>query len=310
MGEEVGTGSDHLIAGTIIAFLAVAVLAWWGWRAHVPAAGGGGHVSAATPALRLGLADSPLLAVAYQAHADAGPGAWKVLRSKTPSDIGYALLGGNVDAGFVEAAKAKALLATRDASALRILGAITFPYGATVVGRKGAVVRLEQLAGKRLAATSPTSELLGQFFADAKGRGLDPASITVVTTPFDAMVPALEAGSVDAAVLRGAHSLFAVRAGHQIVYQNWQMQPGDECCPPVIAQTEYLLLARGSHPGLQALVASLTQANEAKPAVLRQAAVRATGFPEALLAGFPIASFIVPDAKALAAYGLHDHRDH
>lgn len=305
MGEEVGRRRGRIAFLAAIALIAVAAIGWAAVDRARSRDGHGhddGHAGAAAERpLRLGLPGSPLLAPAHLAAARGAP--WTAVRHPSGAEVGYALLAGELDAGFVEAGQAAALLRRGSDPPLHVAGAVTFPYGAAVVARKGAAVRLGDLAGKRLAAVGGSCALLAQFAADAEARGLPAGGYAVVTVPFDAMVPALESGAVDAAVLRAAESLIAAKAGHEILYQNWRMQAGDECCPPTVFQAQYVLVARGHHPDLYAAVAALALAAEAPPGELRAAAVAATAFPADVLERFPAPAFALPDAPTRAAFG-------
>jgi ABC-type nitrate/sulfonate/bicarbonate transport system substrate-binding protein len=132
--------------------------------------------------------------------------------------------------------------------------------------------------------------LLKQFQADAARNGLAPASLTVTPLPFDAMVPALEAGIVDAALLKGAHALLAQKQGHKILYQNWDVKGGDECCPASIAQVEFLLLAPTAAGGTRRELVEILAA-AAPPARAREITAAKTAYPPELLAELPVAEF-------------------
>ena len=53
------------------------------------------------------------------------------------SDIAYGLLSGTLDAGFVEADRLAAFPRLSGFERLTVMGKITYPYGATLVLRKG-----------------------------------------------------------------------------------------------------------------------------------------------------------------------------
>jgi ABC-type nitrate/sulfonate/bicarbonate transport system substrate-binding protein len=263
--------------------------------------------------LRLGYVEGPLAAPLYAAEAEAGAeGLFRAVPFGGTGDIGYALLSGALDAGFVEPSKAPRLLEDRR---LAPAGAVTFPYGATVILRKGLSLRLDDLAGRKVAAHSPCCRFLHQFQTDARRLQVDAAGIRFVYMPFDDMLPALEAGIVDAAVTKGVHALLGGAAGHSVLYQNWEVAETDTCCPQTLAQVEYVLVARGDadKDGLKALVAALAAASDRKPPVLRTAVAARTRIPAAALEGFPVASFAPltdEQRRALAGDGARDGEKH
>lgn len=272
----------------VLAVLGVMALA--GCRpAQEPSAGGG----AAAP-LRVGHEASPVLGPLYAAlEARPGRGAgWAGMRFATGGEVGYALLAGELDAGFLEARQALRLLDSPGGTGLRVAGAIQFPYGATLVVRADHRVRLSDLKGFTVAALEPGCKLLHQFRTDARRLGVDPDQIRFTYMPAADMLPALEARAVDAALVRGALAVLAETKGHKVLYQNWEVKPGDGCCPEALAQVEQLLVVRKGAAGrLGPLLAALSAASDRPPAELRGAVARATGFPEPLLGGFPQGSF-------------------
>jgi ABC-type nitrate/sulfonate/bicarbonate transport system substrate-binding protein len=242
----------------------------------------------------VGYDGSPLLGPLYRAleGSPAAGATWKAVRLGSGGDVGYALLAGEVDVGFVAADRALRLLDTPGGADLAAAGAVTFPYGATLVIRKDRSLRLSDLPGRRVAALEAGCRLLHQFKADARRLGVDASRIRFAYMPFSDMTPALEAGAVEGAVLKGAYAVLAELAGHKVLYQNWELKPGDECCHDALAQVEHLLVARRAVAGrLGPLVADLAGASERPPAELRRAVARETGYPLAALEGFPQASF-------------------
>ena len=143
--------------------------------------------------------------------------------------------------------------------------------------------------------------------------------MTFVPMPFDQMIPALEAGKVDAILTRGGHALLAVGEGHPVLYQNWNVEGGDECCPKTLAQIELILVARadgarGSR--LRDVVSALELGSSVSAGELRAAAARRTRIPLAALEPFPVASFVAltPEQQAELGGGAleeeadeHDH---
>lgn len=240
---------------------------------------------------RIGHHPSPLLGPLYAAQG--GKEKWQMIRFNTGGDIGYALIAGEIDAGFVDTHKAIKLLGAPGGENLVIAGAIQFPYGATLVLRKDLKLRLTDLAGTRLAALEPDCQAKRQFEKDAKRHGLDPKKLLYSYMPFDQMLPALEARSIDGAVVKGAYGVLAELQGHKILYQNWDVKAvGDDCCPPSIAQTEFFLVARQqSAEKIKPLITALTATGTLAPSVLRAAISGQVGYPREALEQFPTATF-------------------
>jgi ABC-type nitrate/sulfonate/bicarbonate transport system substrate-binding protein len=248
-------------------------------------------------AIRTGYSNSPLLGTLYaiqeQAQAAAGPSAWQLKQFGSGGDIGYALISGEIDAGFVETDKALQLLKTVEGKQLKVAGAVEFPYGATLVVRKDLNIRLADLSGRHLAALEADCIINHQFNRDARRHGLDPKKIRYSYLPFADMLPALEAGAIDGALVKGAYGVLAELAGHKILYQNWDIKAGsDDCCPPAIAQTEFLLVVREkSASRVRPLVTALLAANDLPPMEIRAAVSRSLGYPAAALEQYPVATF-------------------
>lgn len=241
-------------------------------------------------AYRVGYVEDPLLAPLFLAGE--GSRSWELVRTKSSSDVGYAFIAGEVDAGFVETSRARKLLDSPGGEKLMVAGAIQFPYGATLVVREGLDMRLEDLESARIAVQAQCA-LVSHFEADALRFGLDLASLDYEQMPFPDMLPALEAGLVDAILVKSAHAALAEQQGHSILYQNWDVEEGkDECCPRAVAQTEYLLLvdSRDANAAYR-LAEALLNASTAPAAELRAAAASATGAPVDLLESHPVAVF-------------------
>lgn len=110
---------------------------------------------------------------------------------------------------------------------------------------------------------------------------------------FDEMVPALEAGKVDAVLVNGSYAVLAEHLGHKVLYQNWDIKAGDECCPAALAQSDYFLVVRGkAAEALKPVVQSLLAASALPPAVLRQAVSKRLGYSKEDLGRLPTASFV------------------
>ncbi len=269
---------------------------------------GGGRE--ATPVLRVGYPASPLLGPLYAAHERQGeldpPPPWELVPFRTGGDVGYALLAGKIDTGFVETEKTRKLLTTAGGEQLQVAGAVRFPYGATLVLRKDLKLRLDELAGRHIAALEPDCSINHQFRKDARRHGLDPQALHFSYMPFAEMLPALEAGTIDGALVKGAYGVLAELAGHKILYQNWEVAAGDDCCPASLAQTEFFLVVRKAQldrfiPVIKTLVAA-----DSLPANDLRAAVAARlGYPPAALERFPVASFALIDEATRQTLGAN-----
>jgi hypothetical protein len=277
--------AQHLISRRIAAALAVALLAaGCGRHDH-------GHGLQKSGPLRFGYAGGPHAAAVYVAEEQASRGdrapAFIGVPFNTSGDIGYALIAGEIDAGFIETAKASALL--RAVNGLRAVGAVTFPYGATLVLRKDLDIRLDALAGRAVAVAGQRCRLLHQFTADAKRLDVNIASITFVPMTFDLMIPALEAGQVD-----------------KVLYQNWEVTGDDECCPKTLAQVELVLVTRAKGVGawrIQTLLSALETGSAVPSDVTRAALADRTRIPLAALDPFPVSSFAALTSEQRAELG-------
>jgi ABC-type nitrate/sulfonate/bicarbonate transport system substrate-binding protein len=242
---------------------------------------------------RIGYSPNPLLGPLYAAQIKYKE--WELTKFGTSGDIGYSLIAGEIDAGFVETEKALKLIKAPGGEKLKVVGSIQFPYGATLVVRKDLKLRLSDLAGKRIAALEADCILNHQFNTDAKRHGLDTKTLHYSYMPFADMLPALEAKAIDGVLVKGAHAVLAELQRHKIIYQNWDIKAGaDDCCPPSIAQTEYFLLVREQVvERVKPLIAALAAASDLPPTQLRQAISRQLGYPQAALEQYPTASFAV-----------------
>lgn len=253
--------------------------------------------------INVGISPNPLLGPLYAAQGK--DTAWSTQRFNTGGDIGYALLAGEIDAGFVETHKALKLLKAPGGENLKIAGSIQFPYGATVVVRNGLKLRLPELAGLRLAALDEHCAVKEQFERDAAKNGLDPKKLRYRYMPFSDMLPALEAKSIDAIVIKGAYAVLAERAGHTILYQKWDMAAdGDDCCPPAIAQTEYFLVVRGqSAEKVKPLLAVLKATADLPPSAIRAATTRQLAYPADALEQYPTPAFALLNDEQVKLLG-------
>ncbi|MCL2102134.1 MAG: hypothetical protein FWH22_10535 [Fibromonadales bacterium] len=208
------------------------------------------------------------------------------------SDVGYLLLSGNLDAGFVDAEKLAAFAELDGFNQLAVAGKVTYPYGATLVLRKGLNNRLHELGGLTIAVAEPDCALIKQFAEDAQRLGADISGVKYKYMAFDAMLPALESGVADAAIIKGSYSVVALQEGHSILYQNWDIKPGDECCPKIINQAALVLLARRNRlNAVKPFVDALAEAQKLSPDVLRRAVANNTVIPFEILQGQPVPEF-------------------
>jgi hypothetical protein len=234
------------------------------------------------------------------------------MQFKSSADIGYSLLSGKLDAGFIDADKLAAFSRLKGFEKLEAVGKITYPYGATLVLRKGLNVRINELNGLVIAASSPECILLEDFKSDAQRLGADIADVKYEYMAFDAMIPALEARVVDAAIIKGSFAVVALHEGHSILYQNWDMVPGDECCPAIIDQAALVLLARKNRPeALKPFLDALEKANELPADSLRMAVASNTVIPFEILRGQPVPEFSAADNEIIEIFieAAEEHGD-
>jgi ABC-type nitrate/sulfonate/bicarbonate transport system substrate-binding protein len=248
--------------------------------------------------LRVGYSKNPLLGPLYAAQEQAAankPAPWQLKHFGSGGDIGYSLISGEIDAGFIETEKALKLIKAPGGEKLKVAGAVEFPYGATLVVRKDLKLRLSELGGKHLAALEADCIINHQFNKDAKRHGLDPKSLKYSYMPFAEMLPALEAKAIDGALVKGAYGVLAELAGHKILYQNWEIKAGsDDCCPPSIAQTELFLVVREqAAEKVKPLITALVAANSLPAADIRKAVSKNLGYPTAALEQYPVSTFTI-----------------
>jgi len=245
--------------------------------------------------LKVGHGGGYLSAALYAARGTLGDKA-DIRQFGSLSDVAYSLLNGALDAGFVEVDKLAALSELPGFENLTVVGKVTYPYGATLVLRKGLNARLNELNGLTVALSSPHCVLLKEFAEDAERLHADISGVKYEYMPFDAMVPALEAKVVDAAIIRGTYSIVALQDGHSVLYQNWEVKPGDECCPAIIDQAALVLLARrDKSDAVRPLLDALSAAQKLPPDELRRAVADNTVIPLKILEGQPVPEFSLAD---------------
>ena len=255
--------------------------------------------------IRIGYSDGFLSAALFTAQEEfsRSPLRLNIQQFRSSSDIAYALLAGVLDTGFVEAEKLAAFAALDGFDRLAVVGKVTYPYGATMVLRKGLNVRLHELGGLSIAASAPDCVLFEEFAEDAGRLGADIDGINIVYMAFDAMIPALEAGVIDAAIIRGSFTVIALHAGHSVLYQNWEVEPGDECCPAIVDQSVLVQLARRNRLELiQPLINAMVSAQQLSPDELRRAVANNTVIPFEILQGQPVPEFSLADEELTAIF--------
>lgn len=214
------------------------------------------------------------------------------------ADAGYALLAGRVQVAFAEPRTSFRLINLHDELGIKIAGSINFPFGATLVVREDLKIRLHDLAGLTVAAASRHCMLLQAFKHDAERHGLATEEINFVYTAFDTMLPALEAGRVDAILTRSSYALLAQATGHKVLYQNWDVVPDDACCPLYVAQVEYFMLVKDlPSQAVKSLDGALLAASQRPAEETREAVARRTQFPAELLQGAPLARYFAVGAE-------------
>ncbi|MDR1472067.1 MAG: hypothetical protein LBS75_06040 [Synergistaceae bacterium] len=234
-----------------------------------------------------------LSAVLYRASEEPGwDGKFEALKLGTAADVGYALLSGSVDAGFVDVVKVRNLRGFPGFDRLTVTGRVTFPYGATLVLRKGLNRRINELNGLRIAVSAPECVLLSAFKEDALRLKADISGVDFVVMPFDAMLPALEAKEADGAVVKGSAAVIAMAQGHSVLYQDWEVQPSDECCPAIVDQAAQVLFVRKDAAAAgEELVKLLLKSGSVEPDELRETVARHTAIPRDMLEGQPVPEF-------------------
>jgi ABC-type nitrate/sulfonate/bicarbonate transport system substrate-binding protein len=263
-----------------------------------------GLAAATPPAFRIGYTGSPLLAALYLAEKrPAWRGTDELVRFETSADVGYALIAGKVDAGFVEPAKALLIRDIREFRDIDVIGKVTYPYGGILVVRKGLHLRVQDLPGHTVAISEPGCKLYHALKKDLAWLKVDEARIRFEQLPFDAMLPALEAGQLDAAMTKASYSVLARKLGHDIPYVQLDIAAGDACCPAVVAQTEFLLLARRpARADARRLGQLLLEAQKEGDAALRAATQEQTAIPLAVLEASPSAVYSFADRLLLELF--------
>lgn len=289
------TGKNYrkiFFTGLILAVVAVFVYA-----AHK-------NSSARSHQFRLGHTGSPLLSALYIAEKSPGWDKNYIPEKFSGSaDVGYALIAGEIDAGFVEPSRALIIKRMPEFRDIEVIGKITYPYGAVLAVKKGLNLQMKDLEGHTVAASEPSCNLLHAFRKDLKWLKVDPEKVKFEYMPFETMLPALEAGKVDAAVIKGSYAVLAEKLGHTIPYLQWDVAAGDECCPAIVAQTEFLLLSKKEKKALTDEFANrLVDAEKVSEAETKAVTSEATGIPVSILEALPPGEFSFADAALLKLF--------
>lgn len=288
-----------IVLGLLIVQCAVPVERWpaWARRFHVNTPAPAATATPATTPLRIGYLHTPLLASLFAAAvADKGEH-YRLVSFASGEEMGYALNIGEIDAGFFNPAAVDLLLAQQKAATtgLRVAGAIEFPYGATLVVRQGFDKRLTELAGSTIGAGEPDCVLLKQLQSDAtKKLHADVSNVHWVYLDDDNLVPALNARKIDGAVVKADVAMLAVATGASILYQHWDVQGKDECCPIWSKQADSLLVVAPGHAtAVTGLMQQLEQVSKtASREELDRAVVSFLNYPvKALDGNWPRATF-------------------
>lgn len=253
--------------------------------------------------VKVGHTGGPLLPTLYSAY---NTKEWKngfeSLKFGSSGDVGYALLSGEIDAGFVDPATVVYLQKNPGFQNLEAVGKVSFQYGSTVVVSKKLNSHFDKtLEGKRFAVNSENCVLYQTFKRDAESRGIDSSKFKTVITPFHMMVAALESDRVDVIVSRPAYAAVAAGLGHRAIYKNYDVVAGDSCCPVTLEQLALVLLAnKKSHDKVQNLVKLLLKTEDSVSRDnLRKSITDTTNIPEETLSKFPLAQFLEADQKLL-----------
>ncbi len=257
----------------------------------------------------VGYVATPLLApffIALDMAKEKADGRVAPKRFSSSSDVGIALLSGSIPAGFVDKTTF-AFIERGGEGQFEFKGAITFPYGAALVMRKDFHLRLPELVGKKIAVSGPSCVLWKQFRRDAKRLGLNVDSLQTTVLTFDTMLPALEARVVDAILVKGSYAALAELQGHSLLYQNWDVAAGDECCPAIIAQIEWLFVVKKGDRRFDQLIADLKLAETVSPELVRKSVARNLGYPDSALSQLPLSSYTDVTQAMLDAIRGHRH---
>jgi ABC-type nitrate/sulfonate/bicarbonate transport system substrate-binding protein len=260
------------------------------------------------PLIKIGYTASPLLSSLYIAEKNKD---WdknfQLVRFSTSSDLGYALISGKIAAGFMEPGKAMILNKNKGFRRLKVIGKITYPYGGILVIKKGLHLKTTELEGHTIAASEPECSLFLAFKKDLEWLNVNPKKIKFEFMPFDSMIPAIEAGLVDGAIMKSSYGIVAQKLGHSIPYIQWDVAVGDQCCPAIVAQTDFLFLAQKNETKISAILSPLLiAAVKEKDVDVRLATSEKTGIPLNIINSLPMASYSAADDQLLKIFQQHD----
>lgn len=269
------------------------------------------HENSTAGKFNIGVSGSPLLAPLYYAKNQKDwSEKFNLVSFDSSSDIGYALVSGKLQAAFMDPSKALLVKKFPGFREIDVVGKITYPYGAALVVRKGLHLKVKDLPGHTVAVSSESCNLYHAFKKDLSWLKVDSSKVKFAYVTFDAMLPALEAGKIDAALTKGSYALIAQKLGHAIPYLQWDIAAGDECCPAVVAQTEYLLLIRkDAGNNAEKLLQLLLETQNVNQKDLINAAASATGIPVNILESLPAPSFSRADAPLLQLFEDHEREE-
>lgn len=269
-------------------------------------------VEPAAKPLTIGYLDSPLLSALYLAETRPGwRAADQLVRFGTSADLGYALIAGKVDAAFVEPAKALLIKDIREFKQVDVVGKVTYPYGGILVVRKGLGLKVQDLPGHTVAISSGECRLYHTLKKDLAWLHVDAEKIKFVQIPFPEMLPAVEAGVVDAAITKASYGLTARKLGHTVPYVQYDIvSAGDSCCPVATLETEFLLLSRAAvRTDTERLARLLLEAQQEKDGDLRAATHAKLRIPLELLETAPAAKFAYADDVLLKLFLKADEEE-
>ena len=136
---------------------------------------------------------------------------------------------------------------------LKVISQVKSPCSATLIVPRSSTVRTwHDLKGKRIAGSSPTCEAVLTY--DIRAKAVQ-APFTVVTLAGPAAVAALDAGTVDGAILEEPESSAALRKGFRAVLKEASHQTG---CRTISARSALL---RENPDAVRRLVKALAEAN-------------------------------------------------
>ena len=253
---------------------------------------------------KIGYTGSPLLSALYLAEkSPKWKSNYKLVRFNSSADLGYALISGKLDSGFIEPSKALLIKGIREFKNIEVKGKVTYTYGALLIVKKGLNLGVRDLEGHTVAISETRCKLYHSLKKDLESLNVNVKKIKFVVIPFDAMIPAIEAGKVDAAITKSSYGIFAQKLGLSVPYVQWDVTAGDACCPAVTAKTDYLLISsKKSEKETEALSELLLETQKESDADLRRVTAEKTGIGLKILESLPIASYSLADQALLKLF--------